>query len=126
MSGKKEGSDRRVRERQLVCVTAEVRPDEDSQQVAVIHDMSVEGVYLHTQAPVPEGESVALSIRLTSDPEGPSVDATGQIVRVDRLPQERADFWTHGVAVRFDEPLTELEEEIGELAAKLKKAGVTF
>ncbi|MBW2454567.1 MAG: PilZ domain-containing protein [Deltaproteobacteria bacterium] len=125
MSGK-EGSERRVRERHLVCVTAEVRPDEDNKQVAVIHDMSVEGVYLHAQAPVPEGESVALTIRLTSDPEGPTVDTTAQAVRVDRLPRERADFWTHGIALRFDEPLADLEEEIGDLAAKLKKAGVTF
>ena len=125
MSGDK-GSERRVHERRLVCVTAEVRPDEDNKQVAVIHDMSVDGVYLHAQAGVTEGESVALTIRFGGAAEGPTVDTRGTTVRVDKLPRERADFWTHGIAIRFDEPLTAIEEEIEALAAKLKKAGVTF
>ncbi len=126
MSDKKEGSDRRIKERRLVCVTAEVRPHEADQQVAVIHDMTVDGLYLHSQAAVPAGEKVALTIRWTGDPDGPTEETSGVAVRVDVLPREQADFWTHGIAIRFDEPLTHLEKEIEDLAEKLKRAGVGF
>ncbi|RLB47605.1 MAG: hypothetical protein DRI90_26160 [Deltaproteobacteria bacterium] len=126
MSDKDEDSDRRIRGRRLVCVTAEVRQYETDQQVAVIHDMSESGVYLHAQAPIQEGETVALSIRLTGDPDGPTEETTGEVVRVDTLSHEQADFWTHGIAIRFQSPLTHLETEIEALAERLNRAGVRF
>jgi hypothetical protein len=126
VSDKDEDSDRRIRDRCLVCVTAEVRPSEADQQVTVIHDLSESGAYLHAQGPVPVGETLALTIRLTADSEGPTVETTGEAVRVDRLPRDRADFWTHGIAIRFDDPLTHLGKEIEALAAKLKRAGIKF
>ena len=126
MSDESEDSDRRIRDRCLVCVTAEVRAPEADQQVAVIHDMSESGVYLHTQGPLPEGEAVALTIRLTGDPDGPTAETTGVVVRVDTLPHERADFWTHGIAIRFESPLTHLEKEIEALAERLQQAGIKF
>jgi len=88
--------------------------------------MSVSGVYLHAQAPLPVGEPLALTIRWTGDPDGPMEQTTGVAVRVDRLPRERADFWTHGIAIRFEEPLTHVAQQIEALAERLKRAGVSF
>jgi len=126
VSDQPEAPEHRSHERKLVCVTIEVCPDAADKQVAMIHNMSVGGVYVLARAPLELGEKVALTIRLSVDPEGRAAETTGRVVRVDPLPLERADVWSHGIAIAFDEPLTHLEKEIEALAAVLKEADLAY
>jgi hypothetical protein len=119
-------SEHRQHPRELVCVAIEVAPDDADKHVAIIHDMSVGGAYVHARAPVPEGETVTLSIRLPTEEGARFESTTGEVVRVDPLPAERADVWSYGIAIRFHEPLVHLGEEIEGLAATLRRTGVSY
>lgn len=119
-------AEQRLHPRHLVCVTTEVCPGAADKQVAIIRDMSVGGVYLLARAPMDAGERVTLSLHLSADAEKRAEETIGEVVRVDAFPVERAHVWSHGIAVRFEQPLVHLEKEIEMLAAALKHAGVGF
>jgi len=54
------------------------------------------------------------------------VETTAKIVRSDPLPPERADLWKREVAVRFEEPLGDYEQEFKKLAVLAKAAGFPY
>jgi len=117
-------SDRRRAPRRLICVPSDVTSDVWSGQVALIRDVSVTGAYLLTNGPFMEGTRLELGIRLRGDAGSPKTKIKGKVVRTDKLDIRRADLWSWGAAVQFDEPLTGLDEEIAALAERLKKTGL--
>ena len=127
MTGKDEAEpveDRRGARRQLICVPSGVASEHSSQQVALIRDLSVSGAYLLTHGLFDEGLRLELSIHIGADGGGPTKQISGKVVRAEKLSVDRADLWSCGAAVRFDELLTGLDEEIDALAERLKSTGL--
>jgi hypothetical protein len=117
-------SDRRRFARRLVCVATDVAADTVNKHTALIRDMSVSGAYLLTRVPVEVGESLDLAIHLPVKGEEQIKETTAKVVRLEPLPPDRADVWSCGFAVKFVDPLDELEEEIEALYAAMKDAGL--
>jgi hypothetical protein len=49
---------------------------------------------------------------------------TAEVVRVEERSPEQADVWPFSAAVKFDEPLTNLEDEFESLEEHQKKLGL--
>ena len=119
-------SERRAHARCLVCAPVGVHPQKAKQHKAVLRDISVAGASFLTRVELSVGEAVRLTIEFSREPGGKSRDAESTVVRVEALEPERADVWSHQVAVSFDEPLAGLETEIRELGERLRRAGLPW
>ena len=97
---------------------------EDRKTTALIRDLSVTGAYVLSTEPVEVGADLSLVIHLTTAPDGPVVETHGVAVRVDPVPLDRSVYWTHGIALRFAEPLDHLQAEIDALGQVLERAGL--
>ena len=117
---------RRAHPRHLICVVMDMAAEGAAEQTAIIHNMSPSGAYVVAMAPVDVGEKLTLTLHLSTEPGGAVEETCGEALRVDRLSGEHSTYWTHGIAIRFDEPLTHLQSEIEALAAELEQAGVRF
>src|SRR6185437_7336028 len=106
--------DRRIDARHLACFPAYVEVVEGVQRSALIRDLSVSGALLLTRARLAIGDTVKLSLHLR---EGlPPRAITARVVREEKRPSEMVHPWTKSIAVCFDEPIPELEEEAKALA----------
>jgi hypothetical protein len=110
----------------LVCAPVGVHPQSAHEHRAVLRDISVTGASFLTRVELTAGEPIRLTIYFSREPNGTSCEAEGSVVRVEALEPERADVWSHEVAVRFGEPLSGCEAEILELAARLVRAGLPW
>lgn len=119
-------SDRRAHARCLVCAPVGVHAQSSKQHKAVLRDISVAGASFLTRVELAMGEAVRLTIEFSREPGGKSCETESTVVRVEALEAERADVWSHQVAVSFDQPLTGYEAEIGELAERLVRAGLPW
>jgi hypothetical protein len=121
----KSDDERRRHPRRLVCVPATIEADaEEGQHIVLIRDISVSGAFFLSRLPVDVGETVELMIQLTGDPEGPTKEANGAVVRSEPLTEDRVGLWTCGIAVKFDDSLAGFEEELDRLAQLAEKAGL--
>ena len=111
-----EASERRGDVRHLACFPAHVETVEGVARSALIRDLSVSGALLLTRARLRIGDPVKLSLYLKEDAE--PFPAAGHVVREEKRPTELSHPWTKAVAVRFDEPLAELEAEAKALAER--------
>ena len=118
-----EGADRREHQRRMVCIALDVGGDEHRRHAAVARDLSESGAYFYTRAPLTAGERLTLSLRFASAPDAVVQETEADVIRVDALPKDRAHLWTHGVAVRFPEPLTETAPAIDKAADILARWG---
>lgn len=110
-------SDRRAGIRHLACFAAEMQMERwNGARTAVIRDLSVTGALLLTGARVQIGDQVTLNLYILGDETMHTV--TGRIVRHERRDPATAGLWPFSVGVHFDAPLTELEEQIKEVAAR--------
>jgi len=116
-----EKEDRRVQPRHLACFPVHAKVDESGNRIAVIKDISVTGALLLTRSQFEVGDRMELSMYLTGDPDGELTVATGKVVRAERRPEEVSDLWGFSAAVRFDEPLVHLEDQIKAVAAHQRK-----
>jgi len=112
--------------RRLVCAPVGVHPQTAKQHKAVLRDISVSGASFLTRVRLSVGEPVRLTIQLSREPGGKSCEADSKVVRVEALEPERADVWSHQVAVSFDEPLQGVDSEIRELSERLRRAGLPW
>jgi hypothetical protein len=103
-----------------------VHAQSSKQHKAVLRDISVAGASFLTRVELAAGEAVRLTIEFSREPGGKSCEADSTVVRVEALEPERADVWSHQVAVSFDQPLTGYEVEIRELAERLVRAGLPW
>jgi hypothetical protein len=84
------------------------------------------GASFLTRVALKVGEVVQLTIQLGRDGTSKAAETAATVVRVDRLEPERADVWSHQIAVQFATPLHGHEVEIEELAERLVKAGLPW
>lgn len=110
-------SDRRAGTRHLACFAAEIQMERwNGARTAVIRDLSVTGALLLTGAKVQIGDQVSLNLYVLGDETMHTV--TGKVVRRERRDPSSAGLWPFSVGVHFDAPLTELEDQIKEVAAR--------
>ena len=107
-------SERRGDFRHFACFPAHLETGEGIQRTALIRDLSVSGALLLTRAKLAIGDTVRLALYLKEgmDP----ILTTGRVVREERRAMEVAHPWTKAVAVQFEVPIPEMEEEAIALA----------
>ena len=106
--------DRRRAARNVVCVPARVHAGEGGEKLALIEDISVTGARLLTRSEPDVGELLRLSLYFAGTAGQPR-EVMARVVRF--LPCSDAGLiWRCRVAVAFDEPLNDCEEEIRALA----------
>lgn len=110
-------SDRRAGIRHLACFAAEIQMERwNGARTAVIRDLSVTGALLLTGARVQVGDQVTLNLYVLGDETMHTV--TGRVVRHERRDPATAGLWPFSLGVQFDAPLSELEDQIKEVAAR--------
>jgi hypothetical protein len=115
--------DRRMDPRHFACFPAHIQRTGGSTRMALIHDLSVTGALLFTRERIDVGDDIRLSLYLTEDMSEVRM-ASGHVVRVEARSADRAEVWHHSVAIHFDEPLTDCEAEIREIAARQAALGL--
>ena len=116
-----DNDERRVVPRHLACFPVHAKVEAKGNRIAVIKDISVTGALLLTRSQFEVGSGMELSMYLSGDPDGELTVATGEVVRTERRSKEVSDLWGFSAAVRFDEPLTHLEEQIKAVAKHQEK-----
>ncbi len=107
-------SDRRGDPRHLACFPAHVETAQGVPRSALIRDLSVSGALLLTRAKLAIGDAVKLSLYVREGIE--PFTTTARVVREEQRPGEMVHPWTKAVAVHFDAPIAELEDEARALA----------
>lgn len=116
--------DRRGACRHLACFPAYVGTDEESQNIALIRDVSVNGALLLTRDQLKVGDKVDLSMYVSSDAQAPAHETRAEVVRVEERRPEQADVWPYSAAVKFADELEHLEDEFKDLEEHQKKLGL--
>jgi hypothetical protein len=110
-------SERRSGIRHLACFAAEIQVDRwNGARTAVIRDLSVTGALLYTSAKVKVGEQITLNLYIMGDETMHTV--AGKIVRHERRDPATSGLWPYQIGIHFDAPLTELEPQIKDVAAR--------
>lgn len=112
-------SDRRGGSRHFSCFPAHIEQEEGNPRTAIIRDVSVTGAHLVTRAKLALGQTVKLSLYITTDVNNPR-QVAGKVVRFETRLDDRSD-WPYSVGIQFDDPLTDCEEDIKSLADKQAK-----
>lgn len=108
-------SERRRGVRHIACFPGIVEDEDAAKRTAMISDLSEVGASLLTRgAPVGVGEVLQLELHVLFDSDEVRL-AAGRVVRVAPLPDARSSFWTHQVAVEFDERLAFTPAEVDAL-----------
>jgi hypothetical protein len=115
--------DRRLHARQLTCIPAYFESKADSQDLALIRDVSVTGARLYTRVRLEQNHVVTLHLYLGEETEPPR-QTTGHVVRVDRREAALSDVWGWDVGIVFDTPIAAYEKEIAELCRRQELAGI--
>ncbi len=103
--------------RHLVCIAAQLETDATVRRAAVTWDVSSSGALLLTRGPVKVGASVRVVLHM---PDGPTSGCilTGKVVRSQMLDRKRIGLWSESFAVRFDQPIDVLRQEIERLSVE--------
>jgi hypothetical protein len=121
-------SERRIGARHFAAFPAHVErkgsEGSSEKRTAMIHDLSVTGALLVVRAKLEVGDTISLQLYVTGDPDSPTRAAHGKVVRVEPLGPKALGLWSHRVAVKFDEPLTDFESEIKALEERQRKIGL--
>ena len=115
--------ERRTNSRQLTCIPAYFESKRDSQDLALIRDVSVRGARLYTRVRLEPEEPVTLQLYLGPE-SSPPRKSEGKVVRVERRDPAQSDVWAFEVGVVFAEPITAYEAEINELCKRQEAAGI--
>jgi hypothetical protein len=115
--------ERRNNSRQLTCIPAYFESKRDSQDLALIRDVSVTGARLFTRVKLEPEEAVTLHLYLGAE-SSPPRKSEGKVVRVERRDPAQADVWAFEVGVLFAEPISAYQAEIDELCKRQEAAGI--
>jgi len=117
-SDKAPSSDRRRALRHMACFPSIVEHSGSAKMTTMIADLGDGGALLFAQNPdLQVGDEVGLELHVALD-GGAARLATGRVVRVARLPDERVSLWTHQVGVEFHELFTLSDAEVAALDAR--------
>ena len=115
--------ERRTKTRQLTCIPAFFESKRESQDLALIRDISISGARLFTRVKLEPEEAVTLHLYLGAEGSAPK-KSEGKVVRVERRDPAQADVWAFEVGVVFAEPITSYEAEIEDLCKRQEAAGI--
>jgi len=115
--------DRRTHSRQLTCIPAYFESQPDSQDLALIRDVSITGARLYTRLKLEPSHVVTLHLYL-GDEGSPPRKVIGRVVRVDRREASLSDLWGWDVGVEFEAPISVYEKEIEDLCSRQEAAGI--
>ena len=118
-----EVENRRSASRLLACIPAYFESHRDSQDLALIRDVSVTGARLYTRIRLEVGQEVTLHLYLGKESEPPK-HAAGRVVRADRRNPALSDVWPWEIGVEFATPIESYEKEIEELCRRQEAAGI--
>ena len=118
-------SERRIGVRHFACFPAHVQRPDGATRTAMIHDLSESGVLLVVRTQLNVDDRISLQLYVNGDPDSPTRATPARVVRVEPLDPMAVGPWTHRVAVQFDEPLTDFQDEIKALEAHQRKLGLT-
>lgn len=109
-------SDRRRALRRVACFPGYVERADEERIVAMIADLAETGTLLLLRNPAFEiGDEIRLELHVMLDEKEGMRAATGHVVRLEPLPDDRASLWTHQVGVEFTEKLELSAEEVDAL-----------
>jgi len=115
--------ERRTNSRQLTCIPAFFESKRDSQDLALIRDVSVTGARLYTRVKLDPEDSVTLHLYLGPE-SSPPRKTEGRVVRVERRDPTQSDVWAFEIGVVFAAPITAYESEIEALCKRQEAAGI--
>lgn len=113
-------SDRRRAMRRIACFPAyvELKGDVDHKITAMISDLAETGTKILMRHPeFAVGDDLRLELHVLLD-EGATRAASGKVVRISELPDERSSLWTHEVGIDFHETFTLGQAEIDALVKR--------
>jgi hypothetical protein len=114
-SDKAPGSDRRRALRHVACFPSIIEHGGSEKMTTMIADLGDGGALLFARNPdVRVGDEVSLELHVALD-GGAARLATGRVVRVAALPDERVSLWTHQVGVEFHELFALSDAEVAAL-----------
>lgn len=105
--------ERRSAQRHVACFPAEIDAGQEWATTALIRDLSSTGALLLAREEFVVGEPLTVQLHL-SDELGPR-QASARVLRVEPNHAEGERVWPVAVAIHFDEPLDDVENEIAEL-----------
>jgi hypothetical protein len=117
-------SERRIGVRHFACFPAHVQRPDGSKRTAMMHDLSETGALLVIRTQLEVGDRVSLELYVHGDPDSPTRATPARVVRVEPLEPAAVGPWSHRVAVQFDDPLTDFQDEIKALAERQRKLGI--
>jgi hypothetical protein len=117
-------SERRIGARHFACFPAHLEQAGGGKRSAMMHDLSVSGALLVVSTLLRVDDTLSLTLYVTGDPDSASRATPARVVRVEPLEAAARGLWTHRVAVQFDAPLTDFEDEIRALAERQRKLGL--
>jgi hypothetical protein len=85
--------------------------------IAVIKDVSENGLLLLTHAKLEDGQAVKLHIHRPGDEDNP-IELSGKVVRREAFSPDEVGTWSEKVAFRFDRSQPELASEFAALAER--------
>jgi len=103
-----------------VCVPARVHPEDGGEKLALIEDISASGARLLTRSEPSVGELLRLSLYF-SGTSGTPHEVVARVVRFEPC-SDAGVIWRCRVAVAFDKPLEDCEDEIRALAEEEAEA----
>ena len=126
MASDSTGSDRRHGARHLACFPGFVERDAEhhGRAVAMIADLAEGGARLLLRKPELHLEDeVRLELHIGLEDDAPPRVATGKVVRVQPMPDDRASLWTHEVGVAFHETISLGADEVEALDKRQEPYG---
>lgn len=118
-------SERRIGVRHFACFPAHVERPDGAKRAAMINQLSVSGALLVVRTKLVVGDSIALQLYVTGEPDSPTRATRARVVRVEALDDKAYGPWSHKVAVQFEEPLADFEGEIKELEERQRSLGLS-
>ena len=116
--------ERRERRRYRVTLPVAIdveRPDADAdaERVGLSRDASVSGVLFNTRSRFAPGDELELTLHLSPSEER---RVRARVVRVETVPRDSNFLWRYLTAVRFDEPVPDLETTLAASAHDRRKS----
>lgn len=108
--------ERRAAKRYVLWIPVQVENGPDVRMLAVSRNISWSGALMIAGASLEIGEKVSLTLQMPGSADERKLD--GEIVRVEENEEDPDGLWRYRIAVRFEEPVADLEPAFEQLEAK--------
>lgn len=108
--------ERRVAKRYVLWIPVQLTNGPDVQMLAVSRNISWSGALMIAGATIEVGERVQLTLQLPGSADERQLE--GEIVRVEDNDEDPDGLWRYRIAVKFGEPIPDLEPAFERLEAK--------